>query len=205
MWSLAASCTRRRRAASRWGASTFHGNNKAPDGARDALDAGIGRDRGRQPGRDRAAARTDGRAPRQQPVLLRRGAGGRGAHPRAHSRRARSTPIRAEHRRRARPPRPRPCSRARTVLELVGLHAHIGSQIFELEPYRETIERLFGLAASFAPRTGSQLRELSPAAASGCATRRRRSPLRDREIATALGGEVREAAAGRHGFTELPG
>jgi diaminopimelate decarboxylase len=31
-------------------------------------------------------------------------------------------------------------------LELVGLHAHIGSQIFELEPYRKTIEALGSLA-----------------------------------------------------------
>jgi diaminopimelate decarboxylase len=43
-------------------------------------------------------------------------------------------------------------------LRLVGLHAHIGSQIFELEPYRETIERVFEFAASVA----LELRELSP-------------------------------------------
>ena len=43
-------------------------------------------------------------------------------------------------------------------LTLVGLHAHIGSQVFELEPYRETIERVFDFAAS----VGLELRELSP-------------------------------------------
>jgi diaminopimelate decarboxylase len=43
-------------------------------------------------------------------------------------------------------------------IELVGLHAHIGSQIFELEPYRETIERVF----AFARGIGLELRELSP-------------------------------------------
>jgi diaminopimelate decarboxylase len=43
-------------------------------------------------------------------------------------------------------------------LELVGLHAHIGSQVFELEPYRLTVERLF----SFAMAVGLELRELSP-------------------------------------------
>ena len=32
------------------------------------------------------------------------------------------------------------------ALELVGLHAHIGSQIFELEPYTKAIEALAGLA-----------------------------------------------------------
>jgi diaminopimelate decarboxylase len=43
-------------------------------------------------------------------------------------------------------------------LTLVGLHAHIGSQIFELEPFRETIQRVFDFAAS----VGLELRELSP-------------------------------------------
>jgi diaminopimelate decarboxylase len=43
-------------------------------------------------------------------------------------------------------------------LELVGLHAHIGSQIFELEPYRLTVERIFEFAAS----ARLELRELSP-------------------------------------------
>jgi diaminopimelate decarboxylase len=43
-------------------------------------------------------------------------------------------------------------------LELVGLHAHIGSQVFELEPYRETISLLFAFASS----AGLELRELSP-------------------------------------------
>jgi diaminopimelate decarboxylase len=38
---------------------------------------------------------------------------------------------------------------ASDVLELVGLHAHIGSQIFELEPYRLAIEALGGLAGSW--------------------------------------------------------
>jgi diaminopimelate decarboxylase len=36
--------------------------------------------------------------------------------------------------------------RASKRLELVGLHAHIGSQIFELEPYTKAIEALAGLA-----------------------------------------------------------
>jgi diaminopimelate decarboxylase len=43
-------------------------------------------------------------------------------------------------------------------LELVGLHAHIGSQVFELDPYRETVTRVF----QFARSVGLELRELSP-------------------------------------------
>ena len=36
--------------------------------------------------------------------------------------------------------------RGSTNLRLTGLHAHIGSQIFELEPYSKTIEALARLA-----------------------------------------------------------
>ena len=48
--------------------------------------------------------------------------------------------------------------REHAELELMGVHAHIGSQVFEIEPYRETISRLFSFAAS----VGLELRELSP-------------------------------------------
>ena len=78
-------------------------------------------------------------------------------------------------------------------LELVGLHAHIGSQIFELEPYLATIARVF----AFAARLGIELRELSPGggfgmrytAPTGAAppTSLEQSPLpgRERIVATA--------------------
>jgi diaminopimelate decarboxylase len=48
--------------------------------------------------------------------------------------------------------------RATGGLELVGLHAHIGSQVFELEPYAETVRRVF----EFARGVGLELREFSP-------------------------------------------
>jgi diaminopimelate decarboxylase len=47
-------------------------------------------------------------------------------------------------------------------LRLVGLHAHIGSQVFELDPYRQTIERAFELAARLKAAFGFELAELSP-------------------------------------------
>jgi diaminopimelate decarboxylase len=47
-------------------------------------------------------------------------------------------------------------------LQLVGLHAHIGSQIFELEPYAETIRRVLGFGAPLFAALGLELRELSP-------------------------------------------
>jgi diaminopimelate decarboxylase len=47
-------------------------------------------------------------------------------------------------------------------LELVGLHAHIGSQIFELGPYQATVRRVFELAAELRKAIGFELKELSP-------------------------------------------
>ena len=43
-------------------------------------------------------------------------------------------------------------------LRLMGLHAHIGSQIFEVEPYQATVRKVFEFAAD----AGVELRELSP-------------------------------------------
>jgi len=45
-------------------------------------------------------------------------------------------------------------------LNLIGLHFHLGSQIFELEPYREAIRVILELAAEMKSRRGFELREL---------------------------------------------
>jgi diaminopimelate decarboxylase len=45
-------------------------------------------------------------------------------------------------------------------LNLVGLQFHLGSQIFELEPYTEAIRVIMGLAAEMKSRHGFELREL---------------------------------------------
>jgi diaminopimelate decarboxylase len=47
-------------------------------------------------------------------------------------------------------------------LELRGLHAHLGSPIFELDPYERAIEVLIGFAAEMRSRHGFELREFSP-------------------------------------------
>ena len=47
-------------------------------------------------------------------------------------------------------------------LRLTGLHAHIGSQIFALEPFLETCDRLIALAAELRERGHELLRVLSP-------------------------------------------
>jgi diaminopimelate decarboxylase len=51
---------------------------------------------------------------------------------------------------------------AQPALDLRGFHAHIGSQITEVAPYRLEIERLFAFAASMRERTKFVMRELSP-------------------------------------------
>jgi diaminopimelate decarboxylase len=47
-------------------------------------------------------------------------------------------------------------------LELVGLHAHLGSPIFEVEPFQRAIDVLMAFAARMSERHGFRLRELSP-------------------------------------------
>jgi diaminopimelate decarboxylase len=47
-------------------------------------------------------------------------------------------------------------------LELVGLHAHLGSPIFEVEPFQQAIDVLMAFAARVAQRHGLRLQELSP-------------------------------------------
>jgi len=47
-------------------------------------------------------------------------------------------------------------------LQLTGLHAHVGSQIYEPESLAEAAERLVGFAAEMRARHGFELRELSP-------------------------------------------
>jgi len=47
-------------------------------------------------------------------------------------------------------------------LELVGLHAHLGSPIFEVEPFQRAVDALMAFAARMSERHGFRLRELSP-------------------------------------------
>ena len=54
-------------------------------------------------------------------------------------------------------------------LEVLGVHAHIGSMIFELEPYRQTVEILLDFAAEMRLRHGLVLREFSPGGGWGIA------------------------------------
>jgi diaminopimelate decarboxylase len=51
---------------------------------------------------------------------------------------------------------------AQPGLDLRGIHAHIGSMIEHIEPYRASLRRLIGLARETARTTGFELHEISP-------------------------------------------
>ena len=51
---------------------------------------------------------------------------------------------------------------AQPALEVRGLHAHIGSLIDDLEPYRASIDRMLAFAAAMRDSIGFELREFSP-------------------------------------------
>jgi diaminopimelate decarboxylase len=139
----------------------FHGNNKSAEELGEALDAGIGRiviDNYHEVDLLEEVARGRGR---RQPVLLRISPS---VDPHTHvhtttgildskfgfpietgqAEEAVLRTLRAPH------------------LELRGLHAHLGSPIFELDPYERAIEVLIGFAAEMRARHGFELREFSP-------------------------------------------
>jgi diaminopimelate decarboxylase len=82
--------------------------------------------------------------------------------------------------------------RASRALDLFGLHAHIGSQVFELEPYRLTVKRFFEFAAS----VGLQLRELSPGGGFGVRYTPEDVAMDPAEVTRAIANVVCEAAEG---------
>jgi len=88
-------------------------------------------------------------------------------------------------------------------LRLVGLHAHIGSQLFELEPYRLTIERVFELAARLSSAFGFELREISPGGGFGVRYTAEDQPISALEVTRAIADTVC-AAARRFGLAALP-
>ena len=92
---------------------------------------------------------------------------------------------------------------AEPSLDLRGLHAHIGSQIFDLATYEAAIERLFALASSLRGE-GLDLRELSPGGGFGV----RYTPEQDATLPTAsvianIALAVTRSAK-RHGYERLP-
>ena len=86
-------------------------------------------------------------------------------------------------------------------LELVGLHAHIGSQVFEPEPYQETIERVFVFASQMRERHGLRLDELSPGGGFGIRYTAEDDPISPADVAGVLAEAVCRGARS-YGFKE---
>lgn len=86
-------------------------------------------------------------------------------------------------------------------LDLAGLHFHLGSPLFELEPYEEAIQYVMAFAAKMRERHGLRLEEFSPGGgfAAGYVAARLPPAAAEyaRTIVTAL-----EAACDAHGFDE---
>jgi len=78
------------------------------------------------------------------------------------------------------------------VLTLAGLHAHIGSQVFELEPYRLTLKRIF----DFAKAVGLEIQELSPGGGFGVRYTPADVLMDPDEVTRAIANAVCEAATG---------
>jgi diaminopimelate decarboxylase len=77
-------------------------------------------------------------------------------------------------------------------LDLVGIHCHIGSQIFEVEPYYRAIEIALGFAAEMTDKHGLQLREFSPGGGIGLQYLRDEAPPPVSVYAEAITGAVRD-------------
>jgi diaminopimelate decarboxylase len=87
-------------------------------------------------------------------------------------------------------------TRARGV-RLVGLHAHVGSQIFELAPYLETIQIVLDFAKLMVERHGLDLQELSPGGGWGISYTEDDDPMDTEEVAQSVGEAVWKGAAER--------
>ena len=138
----------------------FHGNNKTPDELRMALDAGIGRIVVDGLYELELLDELAGDAGRKQEIMLRLSPG---VDPHTHAKT--TTGIldskfgisidTGDAERAVRQ------ALASSHLDLVGLHCHLGSPIFELEPYAIAIDAMLTFAAGFKSE-GLELREFSP-------------------------------------------
>ncbi len=86
-------------------------------------------------------------------------------------------------------------------LELLGFHAHVGSQIFQLAPYEETIKVVLDFAADMRDRHGVQLREFSPGGGWGIAYTPEDDPQPTELVGTTVG-ETVHAELARRGLGE---
>lgn len=82
-------------------------------------------------------------------------------------------------------------------LELLGFHAHIGSQIFELAPYGETIGVVLDFAVEMRDRHGVKLQTFSPGGGWGIAYTPEDDPRPIHEVGTTIGETIHAELAKR--------
>jgi diaminopimelate decarboxylase len=176
----------------------FHGNNKSPDELAMALDNQVGRvvvDSFHELELLDGLARERGQ---RQPILLRLSPGVE-----AHTHDFRKTgildskfgfPISTGQAEQA----VERATRAQ-ALDLLGYHCHIGSQIFELEPYVEATEIAFAFASRMREKFGVDVREYSPGGGWGVAYTDDDDPWPIGEIVGQVGHALQQASA-RHGL-----
>lgn len=80
-------------------------------------------------------------------------------------------------------------------LRLNGFHAHIGSQIFEIEPFVDTVETLFGFASRMRDAHGVEVDEISPGGGLGIAYEEADPDARVEGYVAAIAASARESAA----------
>jgi diaminopimelate decarboxylase len=80
-------------------------------------------------------------------------------------------------------------------LELLGYHCHIGSQIFELEPYVEATGIAFQFAREMRQKYGVEVREYSPGGGWGVAYTQEDDPWPITEIVGQVGHALQQASA----------
>ncbi len=139
----------------------FHGNNKGADELKEAMDAGVGRivvDNFQELSLLENLAEASGRV---QEIMLRLSPG---IDPHTHGHLTTGVldskfgfPLASGQAEAALAQ-----ALASPHLRVVGLHCHIGSQIFEVEPYRGAIQAMMAFAAEMKRRYGFVMREFSP-------------------------------------------
>jgi diaminopimelate decarboxylase len=82
---------------------------------------------------------------------------------------------------------------AASHLEVVGIHCHIGSQLFETEPYAEAIDTTLAFAADMTQKHGLHLREFSPGGGFGLQYTRDEAPPPVSEFASTIAQAVTNA------------
>jgi diaminopimelate decarboxylase len=88
---------------------------------------------------------------------------------------------------------------AQPALDLRGVHAHIGSLIDDVQPYRDTLDRLLAFAARMRDAHGFELREISPGGGFGVRHTLDDEPVVPEAMVADLARHLTEAAT-RHGL-----